>query len=469
MIRPINRGMGNAPPVFGDRLSKDELAQWRARIRRHPYLYVGQERLELSTVPVVADGALEPRPVTLRAYLAADGDSFAVMPGGLTRVGATADNPVVSSQAGAISKDTWVLASEPERQESLWPPLGSKTTQRGGRSSLSSRAAENLFWMARYAERAEQAIRMLRNVQERLNESLQFEDPAPTACLYALLRGLTHQTGTYPGFLGEGASRLLVQPDTELHELIVNRGRSGTLAADLASLIHAVQSVRDLLSADTLRVVNDIEDTLSSLDDLPLGSIGIWQDSLDRLMTSLMALSGLSHESMSRDEAWRFLQIGRRIERASLCIALVRAVGVPAAGAEAEILLWESVLSASESLSLYRHRHHARPRPDAALELIMLDVGHPRSLAYQLEALRRHLEALPGQEGRPLSRELKATLEGFCLLNLADLGALVSVDEHTGLRPDLEGLLSRLMEIVNGIALAVGDHYFVQVQGPYQL
>ena len=80
-----------------------------AEIKAAPHLFVGQEQVALSMAPVWSEGHMVPRPLVMRAYVAATVDGYAVMPGGLTRVSMSPEDPVVSMQSGGGSKDTWVL------------------------------------------------------------------------------------------------------------------------------------------------------------------------------------------------------------------------------------------------------------------------------------------------------------------------------------------------------------------------
>ena len=114
----------------------------------------GQERCRCRRRPVWPSERLEPRHVVVRVYVAADGDSFAVMPGGLTRVAAGADTAVVSMQRGGGSKDTWVLAAGPVAPFQPAAP-GARRSSSAAPGDLPSRVADNLFWLGRYAERTE--------------------------------------------------------------------------------------------------------------------------------------------------------------------------------------------------------------------------------------------------------------------------------------------------------------------------
>ncbi len=131
-------------------------------MRARPNEFVGQDQVALSTAPVRIGHGLEPRPVVLRTYVAAAGHSYVVMPGGLTRVAGGRDVPVVSMQRGGGSKDTWVLSDGPVSTMSLLSPQGVAVRHERRSADLSSRVADNLFWLGRYAERAEHTMRLLR-------------------------------------------------------------------------------------------------------------------------------------------------------------------------------------------------------------------------------------------------------------------------------------------------------------------
>jgi uncharacterized circularly permuted ATP-grasp superfamily protein/uncharacterized alpha-E superfamily protein len=464
VLRPINRVIGDRP-VFGDRLDKTELAQWRERIRARPHHYVGQEQLAPSTAPCLRDDRLEPRHSILRTFLAAGQESFAVMPGGLTRFGAEAQSRIVSNQSGAVSKDTWVLASEPEQIDTLIPQGRAAYPQL--QETLPGVAAENLFWLARYAERAEAMIRLIRSINGRRNETLQLADPVNQATLEILLQGLTHMSMTWPGFTGNGAEGRLAEPLAEIIDLITNQQRTGSLAANLAACLNAAYAIRNLVSSDTRRIFNDIGDELAGLTRGAHSDLQHLQDRLDRIITTLMAVAGATSESMSRELGWHFLNLGRRIERALLLIALLRAVLCTRAAPEVEVLLLESVLDVAESFTLYRRRFRNRPQLEATLDLLLLDETSTRSLVYQVNATRQHLANLPGQGVRPYKKEMRLVLEATTRLNLASADELAVLDGEN--RPRLEALLAGLGQDLSETSTALTATYFTHARRPHQL
>ena len=195
VIKPALSGT-RMEPVFGGELSREQRAQLAEKIRARPKDYVGQQRLTLSTAPVLVDNRLQPRHLVLRAYLAAHQDSYTVLPGGLTRVSASPDTMVVSMQRGGGSKDTWVLSPGPVSNFSLLRPAGAPLELTRGGSDLPSRVADNLYWLGRYAERAEGLTRLLRGVLVRLTESSGLTEVPE---LPALLRAVTLLSECYPG------------------------------------------------------------------------------------------------------------------------------------------------------------------------------------------------------------------------------------------------------------------------------
>jgi uncharacterized circularly permuted ATP-grasp superfamily protein/uncharacterized alpha-E superfamily protein len=464
VLRRIHHGAG-IRPVFGDRLNQAELEDWRGWIRARPQLYVGQEPYNASSAPALQEGILEPRPAVLRSFLVARQDTYVVMPGGLTRVGATPDSRIVSSQAGAVSKDTWVLASEPEQKETLLPQGALPRIH--ARETLPGVAAENLYWMARYTERAETTIRLLRIIHIRRNETLQLVDPVGQESLDALLRSLTWLTMTYPGFVGAGSDERLRDPLPEIMDLVLNRQRTGTLAFNLAAFLNAAYAVRDLVSSDTRRVINDIGDELATLEARDRSDLQQVQEALDRIITALLAITGAANESMNRDLGWRFLSLGRGIERSLLLIALLRALLLKGLSPDSEALVLESALSVEESFTLYRRRYRHRPQIDSALDLLLLDERYARSLAYQIDQVHRHLAALPGQSERPYKTEMRLMLEASTRLSLADAASLAKPEDDN--RHGLDSLLSGLYRNIGTASDALTESYFTHAEGPFQL
>ncbi len=468
VIKPIKPPSG--PRIlFGSQLSTKEVDTLREHIKAQPNRYVAQAPVMLSTAPVFTnDGALQPRHVVLRSFLTVDDDSYRVMPGGLTRVSGLANTLMVSNQYGGVSKDTWVLASEPEKEESILIAPGRARAISRYDGEVSSRVADSLYWVGRYAERSEGLIRLLRVVQMRLAEEwiVNAEDDY---CLVQLLRAVTHQSTTYPGFVGEGADDRFLQPEVELLSIITQKSRPGSVTHTLNGLLNAARSIRDRLSSDTLRVISDIDQQVWSLQQKKKVSVNDTLDALDHLINSLMGLSGLMNENMTREQGWHFLEIGRRIERALHTSSLLKTTLVSTNIKETEAFLLEGLLQVMDSLMTYRRRYQFGIHIDEVFDLMIHDETNPRSLSYQLAKLAEHIEQLPIQSAkalRPLQDRL--ALEILTAVRLADGDTLAATTE-SGTRDTLEALLNKLLQTLPRVSDALTSTYFRPEEQPHQM
>jgi uncharacterized alpha-E superfamily protein len=455
VLRRVSRLAGPSAR-FGWELSASERDELRAEIEARPESWVGQAPAVLGSSPTLSGAGLVPRATVLRTFSVARDGSYVVMPGGLTRVAGDEGGQVVSNQAGALSKDTWVLSTEPEPLVGFWLQGGPAVAAVEPAGSMSSGAAENLFWLGRYAERAEDVVRLLRVALERRNEFANDTTPAGAECVRALLVAVTEVTATYPGFVGEGAIERLADPGPELVAVAVDGTRPGTLADSVRRMLDAAYAVRDQLSGDTWLVLGNLDrDLLSPGSQGALGRV-----TLGRVMHSLLAFAGLGAESMVRDPGWRFMDSGRRIERALQLTALLRAAITTERHVATDSLLFESVLTAAESIITYRRRYRSQAQLQTLLDLLLVDAANPRSVAFQLDRLADDLAALPSIEldGR-LSGPARHVLEASTHLRLADTELLARADD-AGRRRDLVDHLDALTAALQGAADAVADDHF---------
>jgi len=459
VLRPISRRAGTGS-VLGWECSGAELGDLRRAIEARPLEWVGQESLAMTFAPTLADHGLEPRRSVLRAFAVPRGDSYTVMPGGLTRVAPDGSSLRLSSQAGAISKDTWVLASEPERLTGFWLEDGPAVEGIDPMAQVPSRVAENLWWLGRYSERAEAVTRLLRAAFDRRNDFQGSVNSPGIESFHALLVGLTRITSTYPGFVGDGSARRLEAPGRELLALVCDHDRPGTLAHCVRALLGSAHAVRDQLSGDTWLVIGSLDKQLLELGDRVEDPQAAVQGALQQVMQSLLALGGLGAESMVRDLGWRFMDAGRRIERAQQLLSLLRATVTDARGTATDSLLLESVLTAAESIITYRRRYRSHGQLETLLDILLLDEGNPRSLAFALAQLTENLAALPvGPDSRRLREEQRLLLEATTCVRLADTAALATEDGQ-GHRPGLDAFLAELHDKLRATAVAVDRSHF---------
>lgn len=469
VLKPIARGTGRSI-VHGGRISQSEQARLRARIQAEPHLWTGQTEVIPATSPIVTKQGLEPRSTLLRTFVVAHNDTYLAMPGALTRVGARGQW-IVSNQAGSISKDTWVVSSEPENAGSWWLRSGPAVTGITPRASMSSRAAENLFWFGRYAERAESVVRLLRTVTSRRLELTGPATLAQRASVAALLEALTRTTGTFPGFVGNeaaatqaAAAAALAEPDRELHSLATDRTRRGSLAHAIDRMADAAQVVRDQLSNDTWTALTTIEREVTAASKIdPTDGDGIDVAMYSRILQALLAIQGLAGESMVRDPGWRFMDAGRRVERCLNVLGLVRSTLVDERDVQTDSLVLESVLGVTESIVTYRRRYRSTGQLSTALELLLFEMDNPRSLANQLDQLTRDLQALPTHPGTGrVSESERPVLAATTLLRLTDPVPLAEVTD--GGRPLLASFLDDLITQTRRAAEVIDARHFTHLQ-----
>ena len=467
VLKPVAREAGTST-VFGHELSTYEVSELKAKIVAAPWAWAAQALLPLATTPTLTPTGFEARRSVLRAFAVAQGDSYTVMPGGLVRVAPSATSLLISNQAGAITKDAWVLASEPEQLGGFWLNSGPIIEAVNPVGSMPSRAAENLFWVGRYAERAEGMVRLLRVVADRRNDFSNATNPTGTMCLDLLLGALTTVSTTFPGF-SDPTNR--ANPGDELFDLIVESDRTGTLAHGVRHLLDAAYAVRDQLSNDTWLVIGNLDREIFELNK----GVGLndrqsaVQGALSRAMQSLLALAGLHTESMVRDPGWHFMDAGRRLERALFLTAFLRATLSRENDRATDSLLLESVLTTAESIITYRRRYRSQAQVQTLLDLLLLDGGNPRSLAFQLGCLQNDIAQLPRSLSSVqdrLSAEERLLLEATTALRLADTANLATVNEN-GERLDLVVFLDKLHSSLRGIANAIDAEHFAR-QMPQQ-
>jgi len=469
VIKTIHRTRGYRS-IFGAQLTQAEQAELRERILHKPHLYTGQEMVSFSTVPSLVEGQVEPRHAILRSFLVAGEDGYVAMPGGLTRIAPREGELVVSNRAGGLSKDAWVLSNEPVEYVSLWRQPKEDQVLQFRSEPLPSRAADNLFWAGRYVERAEGTARLLRAISLLRRELRDANGGVTISYLHNLLRALTHVTGTYPGFVDEGAEELLEKPRPELHSLLQDAHRVGSLASTLQAFGQVAMTVRDHWPNEIWRIIDAIRQDWTGDEEAPGTGNYRTQDRLDHLIMQLVAFSGLTAESMTREAGWLLLDIGRRLERALGLISLLRATLVPGMNDAMKRQLMETVLVICDSLNTYRRRYHSYMHLPTVLELILMDSHHPRSLAYQLDCLQQHIAELPGtQESYRLGEDERAVLEAFTALRLADAVQLSRIDEGDGYCKALEEMLSKQAENLWRISDVITSTYFSHSQPPQQL
>ena len=352
---------------------------------------VGQEAVTLSTTPALVDGVLVPRPMILRVFAARTPDGWHIMPGGFARIGHSGDPAAVAMQAGGCVADVWVMSKDPVAEESMLTD-GESLPARNRFGSLPSRAADNLFWLGRYVERSEGFFRLLRAYHARFAETAGKETP-----LLAAMREYLETAG--------------VEPD---------QGIPDGLVATLQSALGSAGRVRDRFSVDGWTALSELTRNVQA----QVGTVAPGDDAaraMGGLLRGISGFSGLMHENMYRFLGWRFMSIGRALERA-LSMSILLSVFADPDSPDGSLDL---IVEAGDSVMAQRRRHSVSTTRATVIDLMALDALNPRSVLYQLGELQDHVHTLPGaeEEGRPSSLS-RAILQIHSGLAVATPGSL---------------------------------------------
>jgi uncharacterized alpha-E superfamily protein len=398
--------------VFAGELDEAARAAFLSKVRAHPERFVAQEEIAVAQTPVLDGNAVVPRRWVIRSYAVRRHDDYAVMPGGFSLVAPNADTRNVAIARGALAKDLWVRGEGPAGQFSLLPATRMVELSRGG-ADLPSRSADNLFWFGRYAERSESLARLGRHLLGRLTDEGEAE-LASSPALITLFQVMASETESAPLRVSEE------QPLPWLATALRSPKVPSSLGNTIRSAMRSAAAVRDRLSADTFRVLGALGEEVEHTATAQQASFDTLTAFVDRVVTSLSALSGLATESMTRGHGWRFLDMGRRLERAVQMLSLLRAAF--ASGAESNGMLLEALLAVADSSISYRRRYLAGLHPAAVVDLLLADDGNPRSVLFQVAAVRDHLRHLPhdGAQAR-LRAEERLALAALTRLQLLDV------------------------------------------------
>ncbi|HVL73197.1 MAG TPA: circularly permuted type 2 ATP-grasp protein [Beijerinckiaceae bacterium] len=439
-FEPAYRAAGSGPSgnggLLGPELDRAGRARLAGLLEARGIDWVAQEIVRLSTTPVWEGGALVPRPFTLRVFAAATPDGWRVMPGGFCRIAEEPDARAVAMAEGTRSADVWVLSERPVAPVSLLPSADQVQVRRIP-GHLPSRAADNLFWLGRYLERAEALLRVVRALCSRLPERGPASfDASPAA---ETLRALLVEWKA-------AAETVETRAEAALGAI---RGaeRPGSVLSAVLSAQRAAAGLRERLSPDAWHLIRRLRALVEG--GAAGRDAGLTDPDIVELVEAalglLAAFAGLSHENMNRAAGWRFLEMGRRTERGVNTCRLARAL----AGAGPVAGNLDTLLDLVDCQITYHSRYLVGLAPAPVKDLVVLDPYNPRSVAFQVGALADHLANLPPirEDGlMEMPRRLVMALEADLARQEAEaIGAPVLLDVER-----------RLMDL----AEAIGTCYF---------
>ena len=446
-----NREQLTVAPALDRSAAANRSGDLTAAIQAAPYAFMATDPVYPAAVPAWDQSDIRAHYTLLRVFACATEQGFAVMPGGLAFTAADIKTLTSNCPERQQSKDIWVLSDQPVEPFSLM--AGLQTIAKFNRGSdLPSRVADHLLWLGRYMERAEGLVRLLRSVFRRLSGEARIVDIPELLFLLNLLRSeniiprTPDDGGNIPRFR---------ELSTQLNDALYRHDRPESVVAVLKRVQAAARNVRDRLSLDSWRVINRLE----GFADIPASDP---LELLDNTLFTLSAFSGLAMESMTRGLGWRFMDIGRRVERAVNQAGLIR-IGLPQVCTGSRSAL-EALLEVFDSIMTYRARYRTAFQLAPVLDLLLMDESNPKSMAFQLSQLAAHVEQLPregdqqfaGPEGRMAVEMLTAVRS----LDLTDLRCSEIGVETESLKVFLETMEIRLKDF----AQEISAHYLSRVQ-----
>lgn len=461
---------GGFEPVIGARLTHAQLAEWRARILANPAHYTVQADLPLSQAPTwpghrePGDGygnggaRIVPKPLLLRVFALADGAArWRVLPGGLSRVGARDALFNAPMPRGGSTVDTWVMTEGVvDATTLLQTHLSADDLTTAQPRAIASRAAENLFWLGRYTERATNLMRLARAALERLRG----EDDADSPAHLELIDTLCRDTG----LIAADAPSAVDAPRAFQLALAASLTRGADHAAGIASCLFgmrgAAAAIRERLSSEQWRLIDDVtqlfaDSTGNAEAEEQLGNEAL--QLLERLGLLLGAITGAQTDNMTRDDGWRLLSIGRQIDRLDFLCSVLRFAFEE--GAVHKQDGFELVLELFDSAITFRSRFQRGFDVAPLLSLVVLDTDNPRSLAWVVQAMRGRLTKVERSEGYALSELADAIpdVPGWSLHELCETG---DDGRHDRLLERLDTTAKAVWELSNRI----GERYFSHVR-----
>ncbi|MDD3797982.1 MAG: circularly permuted type 2 ATP-grasp protein [Novosphingobium sp.] len=397
---------------------------------RRPMDYTGQEVIRIGTTPCWTGAHFEPRGFTIRTFLARDEDGrWRMMPGGLARLSQAGELRTPLMGEGDLSADVCVVDEVPGANVAQAHTPSSPAIRRAAKI-LPSQAADNLFWLGRYSERAQMTARVVRALlsASSMQSAQQVSETVPDRLARLLARWGVIETA-------EGT------PEELAAAALGDVERCGSLAGMVDNVRQIARLLRDRLFADSWRVINRPMPGF-----LPLDSDSM-ADAAERVMERFATLSGITAESMSRTAAWRFLDMGVRLERASLSLQATLEM-VPGSASADDLT---SLLDLFDCHYLYRNRYLAIPFIAPALDMVLLDPDQPRGLAFQVQQLADHIAALPTLRANgmpePPMRAVRQIAARIAALDAEEL-------DHDA--------LEELLEQVLALSDAIAKRYFLQ-------
>ena len=451
---------GGFQATLGARLSASQRDEWMGRISREPHRYTLQAYQPLSSLPTwdAERQTLVSRSVVLRVFALRDGtDSWHVLPGGLARI-APDDGGIASMQRGGSSADVWVCGHTSESPSSQEPAVSNDTNTHRLRM-VTSRSAENLYWLGRYSERSENAVRLARLCLD----VLQADEPA-SAALWTWLQTLCEQQNLVPQGVpsaGTASSRRVFE-----RTLIANLDQDTHITSvgfHLRALQRAASSLRERLSPEHWHaIVHGVQQfsldcqTRTAQPDLSRAQA---MQALAAASAALAGITGAQTDRMTRDDGWQLLSIGRHVERLGFLASTLQAAHRAGAWQDAAQAhgQFAALLTLFDSTITFHAQYQQSQSWRDLLELLVLDADNPRALAWVTRSLRARLNKL-ADAPRDQPDALARGVPDFNAVQANDLCALDASQQPAVLLKLLDDCVQCAWQISDGLTARYFSH-----------
>jgi uncharacterized alpha-E superfamily protein len=316
-----------------------------------------------------------------------------------------------------------------------------------------SRHAESLFWLGRYLERTEYTTRVLDVTYHALLEAAAWE---AEKAWWDLLRVLRLDAA----FAAEG---LPVSAEAVNRFVVTSPRNHNAVAASVARVRENARAVRELVPTELWHAINSFHLALAARDldhDLAEQPYDLYEMVKQRCQT----VSGVLGDTMTRDDGWRFVLVGRHLERAQMTCRLLSVRY--RATEEVSFHQWIVALKSASAAEAFGKAYRGASDPRDVVAFLLLSRIFPRSIFFCLSQAESHLSELVG-DARTVSRPQRLLGRTRAALEFSDLDEL--------LRTDLSGHLDAIEDEVRRVAESVATEYFRNSQelaphvpmGPY--
>ncbi|MCC9599684.1 circularly permuted type 2 ATP-grasp protein [Stieleria sp. JC731] len=463
--------VNSSRPIVVDELDVAQRDEFFGKLNKSPEKYVAQRKLRFSRTPIWSGEAIESRKVALRCFQLTTPSGINVLPGALARAGQDELDLTRSLVSGGMTLDCWITSNKPvDQHKTLLKDSKATISIRRGGADLPSRVAEHLFWLGRYAERAESAARLLRTTLARVSGEDNWETlPEVRRLVYALASSGQIE----PSYAVDQFSASLPTVEQILPASVLDRGQARGLCRTMDSILHNAASVRDRLSIDAYRIIQRAARDLNK----PVVTDGsknpahvTINEALDRtgrLIVDLLALAGLTSESVVRTHVWQFIELGRRIERAEYICDLMTTMLCPPTDSGKPIC--EAALEVADCLMTYRSRYINLVQLAPVIDLLVTDETNPRSLQFQFDRIASLMDKLPTIEGPTGSDAILRLVSGLQFRVTTADPVKLAITAKDGRLENLQQLLEEIAGDLPELFNQINARYLIHTESTQQL